>query len=338
MFKFSRLFSLFFGRPTPPPKDADTIPCSAIDLQGRDMILTYAFVVNRQLDCEKLRASLFELVETKFRKAGARLALRNRIYEFQIPRSFSADVPPVAFTHSSYNSPYASPTRPAIPRAPVDLSGPSTRPLPDFTSYVRSPACPTSLSDFLKPNVPLVHVHVTTFEDLTFFGITSTHLMFDVLGARTLLEAWTTVLKGDSAEIENIRSMPWDFDPFAELKLLEDTRRNLREPRRGWYNPSILGWIRFIMRSVWRQRTDAEERRIICVPKKFVMERKAEVMADLAKEGSGQWVGSSDVLVAWWFKVCCILLLCVSLITLRILGACAWPSERPHASFYAFTR
>jgi len=80
---FSRFFSLFFhDTPAPPPKDLDTIPCTAFDLAARDVILTRTLVVNRQLDWEKLRSSLFELVETKFRKAGSRLALRNGVRHF----------------------------------------------------------------------------------------------------------------------------------------------------------------------------------------------------------------------------------------------------------------
>jgi len=117
------------------------------------------------------------------------------------------------------------------------------------------------------------------------------------------LHAWTTLLSGNSAEIENIRSMPWDFDPITKLKQFEDKGRNPKEPRRGWHNLSVWGWILYIIRLLWRQFTDPEEERIICVPKKFLAERKAEIMTSLAKEGSNEWVGSSDVLTAWWFKL-----------------------------------
>lgn len=74
-----RLLSLFSPQPTNPLKDVDTIPCTAFDLQARELIHTRGLVVNRQLDCDKLKISLFQLVETKFRKAGARLAIRNGV-------------------------------------------------------------------------------------------------------------------------------------------------------------------------------------------------------------------------------------------------------------------
>lgn len=76
---FARLFSLFSSVPMPPPEDADTIPCTAFDLSLREFTLTYGWVVNQQLDWEKLKNSLFELIETKIRKAGARLAFRNGV-------------------------------------------------------------------------------------------------------------------------------------------------------------------------------------------------------------------------------------------------------------------
>lgn len=39
------------------------------------------------------------------------------------------------------------------------------------------------------------------------------------------------------------------------------------------------------------------------VPKVFLEDRKREIMEELKAEGSEEWVGSSDVLMAWLFKV-----------------------------------
>lgn len=127
--------------------------------------------------------------------------------------------------------------------------------------------------------------------------------MHDAHGGRTLFQAWTKVLNGGPAEIETIPSMPWDLDPFSELKQYLDKARDPTEPRRGWYDPPLLGKVRFVIGLLWRQFIDPAEERIICVPQKFLAERKAEIMAELAKERSNEWVGSSDVLMAWWYKV-----------------------------------
>ena len=63
-----------------------------------------------------------------------------------------------------------------------------------------SKTCPTSTYGFLESNAPMVHVHVSVFDDLTLIGVTSSRMMFDVIGTRTLLHAWTRLLAGEDID------------------------------------------------------------------------------------------------------------------------------------------
>ncbi|KAJ7331408.1 hypothetical protein DFH08DRAFT_1083911 [Mycena albidolilacea] len=294
---FSRLHSLFFA-PTPPPADVRVVPCTGIDAAPRQLVVTTGFIFDARLDTKKLEDTLALLVERKFPRAGARLALRNGSYEFHIPNTFDAQTPAVAFTAADHCEPYASSTRPPVQHL---LNASSSEPWicssPLLVPYFRSHSCPASLEAFLVPNTPLIHVHVTVFDDLTFLGITSTHITFDALGISTLMHGWQRVLAGNA--LEDIPGMPWDIAPFATFT----TPAPGPMCHRGWFDLGVLAKFAFIVCLVWRILRDRnEEHKVVRVPKAFLEQKKSEIMGKLKAAGSKEWVGSSDVLMAWWFK------------------------------------
>jgi hypothetical protein len=72
--------SLFFANvPSPPPVGMHTIPCTGLDLGPRDIVLTTGLIVDARLDAQRLEGTLSTLIQLKFPKAGARLALRNGV-------------------------------------------------------------------------------------------------------------------------------------------------------------------------------------------------------------------------------------------------------------------
>jgi hypothetical protein len=121
-----------------------------------------------------------------------------KAYEFHIPYTIDSQHPPIAFTVDHYREHYQSLARSDI-RALVNSSAaePFICPLPSLDMYLMSKTCPTSTARFLAPDTPIVHVHVSIFDDLTFIGVTSSQIMFDVIGTRTLLHAWTRLLSGE---------------------------------------------------------------------------------------------------------------------------------------------
>ncbi|KAJ7145627.1 hypothetical protein C8R44DRAFT_689695 [Mycena epipterygia] len=275
------------------------IPCTGMDVWSRDFVVTIGFVIDARLDAQILRQSLFTIIERKFPRAGARLARRNGVYEFQIPRVFDADTPLVALTAEDYPEPYRSSTRPQLPINPPHFAKqPSIQAIgmPAFDVYFKSKECPTSLDGFLVPNTPPLHVHVAAFDDLTFIGLTFSHITFDGLGAQTLVHAWTRLLNGDA--IETIPEMEWDSEPYQAFRGPVDMTC-----QRGWFELGLLSQliliVSFWFQILWGQK---QEMYIVRVPKVFLESSKREIMENLKLQGSSEWVGSSDVLMAWWLK------------------------------------
>ncbi|KAJ7683438.1 hypothetical protein B0H17DRAFT_1227528 [Mycena rosella] len=274
------------------PEGMRTIPCTALDLTAALVVFTTGLVIDTRLDTSKLQGSLFELVEHKFPRAGARLALRNGAYEFVIPHIFDANNPPVAFTSEDFPEPYRSSGRPELPihlSDAFDSATPSIHPLPPaLDEYLWSRECPTSLDGFLVPNTPVIHVRVTTFQDLTFIGLTASHITLDAVGVRTLLHAWTLLLSGEP--IDSIQGMEWDAQPFkvfmGSAAATTQTLGGVPEPGLVVEHSCVPKVTTFIVR----------------VPKAFLDDSSREINQSLQLRGSGEWVGSSDVLLAWWFK------------------------------------
>ncbi|KAF7344167.1 hypothetical protein MVEN_01707100 [Mycena venus] len=273
-----RIWSLFSQES--PPIDMHAIPCTALDFWARELFVTNGIIVDCRLDAARFKESISTLVETKFQRAGARFAMRNGTCEFQIPRTFSEEVKPLVFTTDNYAETYATPSggRPAIP------------------VYFRSKTCPVNMKSCLASRLPILHVHVTTFDDITFIGITVSHGLFDGLGTATFLSAWTRLINGE--DIDNIPGMPLDCAPFEAF-----AGKPSAAPPRGWFELGVFQTLNFGARMLWKMwRDPKEEMMLICVPKEFVEDQKASVMAELQAQNSAEWVGSSDVLLAWFCK------------------------------------
>ncbi|KAJ6557927.1 hypothetical protein B0H19DRAFT_1070521 [Mycena capillaripes] len=274
------------------------IPCTGLDLGARDLVLTTGLIIDARLDAKKLEQTFSILVERKFPRAGARVALRNGVYEFQVPRTFDLNTPPVRFTAEDFAEPYGSAALPELPTRRVGsfTSQPFVCPVLPAEGYFRSKTCPSSLEGFLVPNTPLIHIHVAVFDDLTFIGVTSTHITFDALGTRALFHAWTRLMNGD--DIDAIPGMEWDMQPLESF-----TGPTSVTHQKGWFNLGLFGQLLFIFWFMLRiLRDPKEEDYLIRVPKAFVEDSKREIMENLKAQGSAEWVGSSDVLLAWWFK------------------------------------
>ncbi|KAJ7032024.1 hypothetical protein C8F04DRAFT_1040926 [Mycena alexandri] len=296
MFPLDLLRSFFSVKTTLPPADVHIIPCSGLDVAARDLILTTGLIIDARLDVKKLEDSLTTLIKHKFPRAGARLALRNGVYEYQVPRTFDSKTP-VVFTAEDFAEPYRSETRPDLPTH-LEGSLPSVYSVPPaaFEVYLKSAKCPASVEELLVPNTPLLQVHVAVFDDITFIGVTSSHLLFDALGTGELLRAWTRMLDGE--DINAIPGMEIEIAPFEGFAAPTKVKH-----QRGWFVLGLLGQLLFIVRLILRLFRDPKEQAyLIRVPKVFLEVSKHAIMENLQLQGSAEWVGSSDVLLAWWFK------------------------------------
>ncbi|KAJ6490943.1 hypothetical protein C8R45DRAFT_1213118 [Mycena sanguinolenta] len=283
-----------------PPGDMYTIPCTGLDVWARELFVTNGIIIDHRLDAAKLEKSISTLVETKFQRAGARFAMRNGTCEFQIPRTFYEEAKPLVFTTDNYAEPYATPIsgRPAIPVRPAGVSVPSVQSCPALEVYFRSKTCPVNMKSCLASRLPILHVHVTTFDDMTFIGITVSHGLFDTLGTAAFLSAWTRLINGE--DIDNIPGMPFDCAPFEAFS---DQPSAQAAPPRGWFELGFFQAMIFGARMLWKLwRDPTEQMMLICVPKEFVEDQKTSVMTELQAQKSAEWVGSSDVLLAWFCR------------------------------------
>ncbi|KAK7000343.1 hypothetical protein R3P38DRAFT_2561648 [Favolaschia claudopus] len=319
--------------PTPAPPGTRVVPCSILDLNvAQEWVYTVGLVVPARLDPHKLKESLLMLIERKFPRAGARLAFRNGAYEFQIPHNFDAETPAASFTVERHTDP--CPHRDTIlpSSTPSSTSKPTlvVTPPPPLATLFRSPTCPQTLSAFLHPNIPLLHIHLSLYpadDNLTLIGVTMPHIAFDGVGIGVLLRAWTHVLNhGDGGDwargVETVEGMPWDLVPFGDGDAARQQRDGEGEelsPARGWYPTTLRGTLTFLARMVYSQLCDPRDVMLyVRVPKAWLKGMKAGIMDELSGEARGgggleqrekgdeeerDWVGSSDVLVAWWVKL-----------------------------------
>ncbi|KAF7339718.1 hypothetical protein MSAN_02187300 [Mycena sanguinolenta] len=225
--------------------------------------------------------------------------------EFHIPRTFSSDMPAIAFTADYYHGPYRLHADPGLDlRSLLNSSDadPFFAQFPSMRRFLVSKSCPSSTEGFLERKIPMLHVHVSTFDDMTFVGITAPHILFDASGVGMLLRAWTRLLGRD--DIEEIQGMEWDMAPFESFwgpTAMYGVRgyRYYRFP----FPPSaeeiiitsLVSWVRDLTR-------DRDESKLVRVPKAFLEDKWLEVMHDLKLRGISESVTTSDVLLAWWAK------------------------------------
>jgi hypothetical protein len=96
--------------------------------------------------------------------------------------------------------------------------------------------------------------------------------------------------------------MDWDAEPFVQF-----LQPPAVTPPRGWFDLGLPSKLLLVAHLLLRIMWDPEEEaRIVRLPKVFLDDAKHRIMAELKLQGSSEWVGSSDVLTAWWLKVCLI--------------------------------
>ncbi|KAJ7627269.1 hypothetical protein FB45DRAFT_1082492 [Roridomyces roridus] len=279
--------------PTPPPPGVHTppIPITALDHVMRDIIVTNGLIVDARLDACKLENTITVLIERKFPRAGARIAFRNGVYEFQVPQKFSTDMPAVRFTVENHVEAYSA--DPSRPKLPVDLaefsaSSPTIVNIPNLEPYFCCPGSPITLAEWIESKAPLMHVHFCVFNDLTFIGITAPHVGFDGVGMGMMLQAWTRLLNG--ADIDEIVGMDWDSEPFKSFLPRHSPATAI--PKSVFGNGQL-----------WQAFGDPEQRHaFVRLPKQLLADWKRQIMDELQSRGSTEWVGTSDILLAWWYK------------------------------------
>ncbi|SCV25266.1 uncharacterized protein FFB14_00159 [Fusarium fujikuroi] len=257
---------------------------------------------NDVLNADKLHKSLAELLTVgDWKKLGGRLTIghnKRGALEVHVPTTYTNEQPAVSYSHQHYDiSIEEHKVANMLPKATSRLStfpgalGPRDFGIP--------PGAPTSLKDYTSRDVPMIGLHIVTFQDATTVTITWPHVLFDAVGFSHLIEAWSAVLAGHKERVPKVIGAKQDV-----LYDLGDVTQS--EPQDAASEARILSGIAFILfviRMLWVICTQPTvESRIICLPKDVVDRLHERALDDIKEENSDvddPWVSPSDAILAW---------------------------------------
>jgi hypothetical protein len=157
---------------------------------------------------------------------------------------------------------------------------------------------PSKLSDYLNTDIPQLGLHIVSFTDTTLVTIHWPHTMGDAMAKKTILDAWTLVLKGRENEVKAPYGMDWD--PFLKLGVDPTEPHKLASQQLGMFG--LVGFGIGLVPTVLRK----QETRMVCVPRPFLEKLRQDAIAELASVSGDASVESflteNDVLCAWWTK------------------------------------
>ncbi|RSM00556.1 hypothetical protein CDV31_011722 [Fusarium ambrosium] len=266
----------------------------------RSFILYSLFVFEDVLDTDKIRHSLEELAQRDgWQKLGARLRRNSKgVLEYHIPTEFNQDRPSIVYNHVQHDTPIADdPIAGKIPK-------PSTRPSilgdPDqFLSLMHPEGSPKKLEDYVNSERPQLGLHTVSFKDATLVSIYWPHIMFDAMGKKALLTAWSLILQGRQDEILPLHGA--GSDPLTELGCHPTEPHKLADRQL-----STLGLVRYGLNHITEFALRGNETRIVCVPAAFMDKLREEAMRDFSVDSSSDedtFLSEGDILCAWWTRI-----------------------------------
>ncbi|GAB1194116.1 hypothetical protein APSETT444_003357 [Aspergillus pseudonomiae] len=307
--------------PAPPPTvSTDTIiPFHYWDddhhTRGLSFDVTFRF--DDILDPEKLRRALSRLLELGgWRKLGARIRRNAEAgLEYHVPQCYDEKRPGFAYSTVAFDmkvvdhhqaSHLAQPHHLDAAGRPSVL-GTTYTSMPEFRSFIRTPAFPDRLEGWLCSDSPQLGVRIITFQDATLVTVSFLHSLMDMMGLDAVLDAWAAVLRGREDEVKPF--VGFSDDPLAGLS------ESKSEPLQKYvFTDTLLvgwAWFWFAVRYVltvelfWQRR---EEERVIFLPAKYLHQMRDKAMGELAARDDGDsgkplFVSEGDILFAWWTRV-----------------------------------
>ncbi|EIN12483.1 hypothetical protein PUNSTDRAFT_141174 [Punctularia strigosozonata HHB-11173 SS5] len=269
-------------------EDVQIIAAGSFDTSGNEKhsILVIGWVLDAPLDPLILEHAWAKL-NSDWPILSARLRNNGKEWEFHVPKSANR----YGFRHLAVNAPIAS--RYDYPKISADSIQCTIKHFP-YDLY-SDPAC-RSMNDLFTKDIPNAALQLTNFEDASIVGLTIPHVLADGHGVKVVLNALLQTLHGE--EVAPIDPIP---EPFAKFK-------DVPQP------PAVVGWrlfnffqmLTFVACMLWdRIRYPKYEVRELYVPQKEVERIKQQAMDDIRNElgeQTGEWVSTSDALVAFTLK------------------------------------
>ena len=175
---------------------------------------------------------------------------------------------------------------------------------------------PSTFSEYLEAEFPLITIQATRFADATIITRSNSHVYGDGFTMATVLNAWQDILngKGAPAPLQDI-----GYDPFAQfapppkpLIPWKAEKQASPPPPPGWY---ILNWTqkldlvgRFLYDLYYARPESEMQQRYIFVPAREIARLQEQAKEDLegkappSESSKNVRIGKSDVLYAWLMK------------------------------------
>ncbi|KAK8135025.1 Transcriptional regulator sdnM [Apiospora sp. TS-2023a] len=310
------------------------IPVNYWDHSYTNAVTNFMLRFDHQLDAGKLRGSLEKLLSRPdgWRRLGGRLR-RNAAGRsaYHVPPRYTERRPAISYHHESHDMRILQ--HPLGSRVPGAASGrklQTPRILArgeDFVPLMRRPGDPACLGDYLRGDTPVLGLHVVSFKNATLVTLRGSHVLFDDIGRKAFLDAWSLTLQGRDDDVAPLM----ERDPMAKLgaptpRETEKATLPIEEYKHADKQLGPRQFLQLGLRQVldrishWRRRP-VEEARIVCVPKPY-MERlkKAAFREWLGTPGNGSFVAEhdeeeatapsprhmflsdGDILCAWWTR------------------------------------
>ncbi|KAH7138321.1 hypothetical protein B0J11DRAFT_423588 [Dendryphion nanum] len=319
------LLALFKGKPTQPehvPTDT-IIPLFRKDDTSsfRALTIGYSMRFDHVLDASKLAEALQTLLAMPgWRKFGARLRLnKTGSLEYHVPEQFTANRPSVTFTHANHGISISQ--HPLGSQVPAQESTFFVTPESHavFEPLMFPENHPTNMNDWIYTDRPALQLHIVSFTDATLVSLSWLHTLFDAMGRKTLLEAWTAVLEGRTQDVPEFCG--YDIDPLEslgdpapkEVEYIKDEKFVLDGKQ-----ISFWGTIRFVIGLLWETfRYPTTEKRQLRIPGPYIARIKREAIDELAKGSTDglvmntiipdhplPFLSDGDIVGAWWVRQC----------------------------------
>ncbi|RKK85207.1 hypothetical protein BFJ71_g14261 [Fusarium oxysporum] len=286
------------------PSDDILYPTHMIDNVSilKFLVMAWTMRFSDVLDANKLHKSLSELLTIgDWKKLGGRLRNghnKRGALEVHVPTTYTNEQPAVSYSHQHYD--ISIEDHNASKLLPNATSRPSTFPGASRPrNFGISPGAPASLKDYTSRDVPIIGLHIITFQDATLVTVTWPHVLFDAVAFSHLVQAWSAVLAGHKERVPNIIGAKDDV--LYNLGAISQAG-----PQYAASESRILSGIAFIffvVRMLWIILTQPiVESRIICLPKDVVDKLHQQALEDIKGEHSDQddpWVSPSDAILAW---------------------------------------
>ncbi|KAJ4407273.1 hypothetical protein N0V82_009962 [Gnomoniopsis sp. IMI 355080] len=305
------MFPFFRKRPAEVPGDR-VIPLHSFDdlwvYQGA--VLQVLFVFDDVLDHVVLHDSLETLIRQEgWQKLGARMRKKASFIsskngsglEYHVPVAFTATRRAFAFEHVDYSDTLAQdhPLAKLIPKAhgldrPKILSDPA-----ELAGLYRTGSLATKLDDFLYSDRPILGMYVTSFKDQTLVCMNYSHIAFDTMGLKAVLQGWTAVMQGRLKDVPT----PFGFetDPLTEFG--KDSARQTHVLADQLL--SIWGLISYLGRRSYSLLIGPSDIRTVCIPRAVFKSLREQAVQEATREASGVQpnLSDNDVLEAFWLRL-----------------------------------